>query len=74
MDRFADLGLEVHVCEMDSRIDTIDGTLEERQALQARAYANVLEACLTAKVSSETRVKHTYPVSAPNNTTRHGKC
>ncbi|WP_245971512.1 endo-1,4-beta-xylanase [Calidithermus terrae] len=44
LQRFADLGLEVHITELDVLLRGA-GTREERLEAQARVYAEVLEAC-----------------------------
>jgi endo-1,4-beta-xylanase len=44
-----DLGLEVHITEMDVRIQDGTGTREERLAAQARIYREMLEVCLAAE-------------------------
>ena len=48
INRLAALGLEVHVTEMDVRIQDGKGTREERLAAQARVYGDLLAACLPA--------------------------
>ena len=44
--RFSDLGLEVHITEMDVQIQGLLGTQEERLCAQARVYRKILETCL----------------------------
>jgi endo-1,4-beta-xylanase len=45
LQRFADLGLEIAVSEMDVRTSTAPGSLDERLALQADVYGNVARWC-----------------------------
>ncbi len=54
MRRFAALGLEVEITEMDVGTSYSPGTTEERLALQARAYGDAAAAC--AEVPACTRV------------------
>ena len=49
LQRFADLGLELHVTEMDVAIAPYNGTMDEKLARQAEVYRLVLEACLAVK-------------------------
>lgn len=44
--RFADLGLEVHITEMDVQIQTGHGSPSERWDAQANVYGEILRACL----------------------------
>lgn len=44
LQRFADLGLEVHITELDVQLKGV-GSREERLEAQARVYAEVLAAC-----------------------------
>jgi endo-1,4-beta-xylanase len=44
--RFADLGLEIHITEMDVAIQHFEGPLEQRLRRQAHIYHRVIEACL----------------------------
>lgn len=44
--RFSDLGLEVHITEMDVLMETIDGSREEKLKKQAEVYKNILETAL----------------------------
>lgn len=48
MQRLGRLGLEVHVTEMDVRVQNGVGPIEKRLRAQAGAYGDVLRACLTA--------------------------
>jgi endo-1,4-beta-xylanase len=48
INRLAALGLEVHITEMDVKIQNGTGTMEERLAAQARVYRDMLRACLQA--------------------------
>jgi endo-1,4-beta-xylanase len=48
INRLAALGLEVHITEMDVKIQNGTGTMEERLAAQARIYRDMLKACLQA--------------------------
>jgi len=48
INRLAALGLEVHITEMDVKIQNGAGTMEERLAAQARIYRDTLKACLQA--------------------------
>lgn len=43
--RFADLGVEVHVTEMDVAIQNLEGTLEQKLERQADIYRRVMEVC-----------------------------
>jgi endo-1,4-beta-xylanase len=52
--RLAALGLEVHVTEMDVKLQTGEGTPEQRLEEQARVYAHTLEVCLSGGVPSFT--------------------
>ena len=45
MRRFADLGLEVQITEMDVATSLLDGSQEQRLARQAIAYGNAAQAC-----------------------------
>jgi len=45
LNRFAVLGLDVHVTEMDVTISPLSGTEHEKLAEQAKIYRTVLEAC-----------------------------
>lgn len=47
--RLNDLGLQVHISELDVRIQDIDAPMEERLAQQAEVYQKVFEICLAAK-------------------------
>ena len=47
--RLAALGLEVHVTEMDVRLQTGDGPWEQRLEEQARVYRATLETCLASR-------------------------
>ncbi|CAA9282446.1 MAG: GH10 [uncultured Chloroflexi bacterium] len=49
MRRLGALGLEVHVTEMDVRLQTGSGPLAERPAEQARVYERTLAACLSER-------------------------
>lgn len=44
--RFADLGLEIHITEMDVQMKNLTGTLEERLEKQAGVYEQVLHTAL----------------------------
>ena len=44
--RFSDLGLEIHITEMDIQIQSGEGTEEERLVEQSEAYKNILETAL----------------------------
>lgn len=44
--RFADLGLEIHITEMDVQIQGLSGSIEERLEKQARVYEDVLTVAL----------------------------
>jgi endo-1,4-beta-xylanase len=44
--RFSDLGLEIHITEMDVQIQGLGGTIEERLEKQARVYEDVLTVAL----------------------------
>lgn len=46
LSRFAQLGLDIHITELDVAIGKMEGTLEKRLERQARIYQVVLEACL----------------------------
>lgn len=46
MRRYADIGLEVHITELDIRVGEHPGTQAERLAVQADIYIAVMEACL----------------------------
>jgi endo-1,4-beta-xylanase len=46
MKRLADLGLEIHITEMDVQIQNLPGALEERLARQAEVYAGILQTAL----------------------------
>ena len=48
-DRFNQLGLEVQFTELDMKIQDGKGSREERLADQAKAYRDLLQACLQAK-------------------------
>jgi endo-1,4-beta-xylanase len=52
--RLRALDLEVHVTEMDVKLQTGTGTDESRLADQAQVYADVLGTCLDAGVTSFT--------------------
>jgi endo-1,4-beta-xylanase len=47
--RFNDLGLEVHITELDVATRLMKGTQEEKLAEQARIYRSVMQVCLAAK-------------------------
>jgi endo-1,4-beta-xylanase len=47
--RLNDLGLEVHITEMDVKIQKLSGTDEEKFQKQADVYAMVLKTCLEAE-------------------------
>jgi endo-1,4-beta-xylanase len=47
--RFGELGLEVQFTELDIKIADISGSWEERLAVQAQQYANLLRECLRAQ-------------------------
>lgn len=47
--RFADLGLEVHITEMDIPIQKGTGSYEEKLTEQAKAYKEILEVALSIK-------------------------
>jgi endo-1,4-beta-xylanase len=53
MQRFADLGLDVHITELDVMIY---GQSEEQLELQAEIYADVVEACLDVSACKNTTV------------------
>lgn len=44
--RFSELGLEIHITEMDIQVQWIEGTMEEKLEKQAQAYKNILETAL----------------------------
>nr|QQZ02650.1 1,4-beta-xylanase [uncultured microorganism] len=44
--RFADLGLEIHITEMDVQIQNLSGSMEEQLERQARVYEDVLTVAL----------------------------
>lgn len=44
--RFSDLGLEIHITEMDIQVNYGEGTVEEKLRQQAEAYKNILETAL----------------------------
>jgi len=44
--RFADLGLEIHITEMDVQIQNLKGSLDEQLEKQARVYEDVLTVAL----------------------------
>lgn len=46
MQRLADLGLKVHITEMDVRVYFVDGTVEEKWDLQAKVYSDIIEQCV----------------------------
>ncbi len=46
MRRFASLGLEIELTEVDYGIDAFPGTLEEKLAAQAQAYETVVAGCV----------------------------
>lgn len=48
MRRFASLGLEVELTEVDYGIDVFPGTPEEKLAAQARAYREVVAGCVSS--------------------------
>lgn len=52
--RLAALGLEVHVTEMDVKLQTGEGPPERRLEEQARVYGQTIEACLAQGVASFT--------------------
>lgn len=52
MQRFADLGLEVIITELDVNMAGVRGTEAERLALQAEIYASMLDACLKVSACS----------------------
>jgi len=47
--RFNDLGLEVHITELDVATRYMQGTVVEKLAEQARIYRGVMQVCLVAK-------------------------
>lgn len=47
--RFADLGLEIHITEMDIQINYGEGTEEEKLKEQAESYKNILETALESQ-------------------------
>ncbi len=47
--RLNDLGLQVHISELDVRVQDVDGTMEERFNQQARVYRQIFELCLAAE-------------------------
>ena len=47
--RFNQLGLEVQFTELDMKIQDVKGSLEKRLADQAKAYRDLLQACLQAQ-------------------------
>jgi endo-1,4-beta-xylanase len=47
--RLSELGLDVHITEMDVQIQNGTGTTEERLAEQAKIYREMLKVCLEAK-------------------------
>lgn len=49
LQRFSDLGLEVHITEMDILMKTGAGTLKERLKKQAEVYGEILQAALNVK-------------------------
>ncbi len=46
MQRFADLGLQILFTELDVNMADVEGTEDERLALQAEIYVSMLDACL----------------------------
>jgi endo-1,4-beta-xylanase len=46
MRRYSDLGLEIHITEMDVQIQGLSGTMEDRLEKQARVYEDVLSVAL----------------------------
>ncbi len=48
MQRLRELGLEVHITEMDVRIQSSNKSLDEKLQLQAQVYQSVLTTCLAA--------------------------
>ncbi|WP_157442470.1 endo-1,4-beta-xylanase [Deinococcus misasensis] len=49
MKRLADLGLEVHITELDVRTGAFQGTPAERNAALAKLYRDITNVCLQAK-------------------------
>ncbi|MBW4648267.1 MAG: endo-1,4-beta-xylanase [Kastovskya adunca ATA6-11-RM4] len=49
MKRLGELGLEVHITEMDVKIEHATGTLEEKLTAQANVYRDMMQVCLTAE-------------------------
>ncbi len=49
MDRLAAVGLDVQITEMDVKIQTGTGSLDDRLAAQATLYKNMLQVCLEHK-------------------------
>ena len=47
--RFTDLGLEVHITELDVPIQDMTGAPEEKLARQAQIYRQIMEVCLANK-------------------------
>ena len=48
--RLADLGLEVHITELDVSFAGGTGTEQQKLQQQAEVYGNVLKACLSNKM------------------------
>lgn len=49
MQRFSDLGLEIHITEMDVAIQGTKGTMVERLQAQAQTYADIFKTAMTVK-------------------------
>jgi endo-1,4-beta-xylanase len=45
MKRFSDLGIQVHLTEIDFRIRCLSGTQQQRWAVQAAKYHDIVAAC-----------------------------
>ncbi len=50
MRRFAELGVDIYITEFDVSIQNMEGTREERLALQAQIYGDMLGACIDSGV------------------------
>ena len=56
MQRFAELGLAIHITELDVSVANLTGSQDQKLEVQARLYADVLEACLAVPGCAGTTV------------------
>ena len=54
IEKYRGLGVDVYVTELDCVLSGLTGTLDDKYALQAKIYGNVLDTCLTAGVKNFT--------------------